>query len=213
MRVLDREGIAALLDAARPRYRLLLATALFTGLRLGELLGLTWADIDLKAGVIRVRKQLAREGNRVKPKTPRALRDVILMPALAHLLREHRLASPYSQDEEFVFASARGTPLLPRNVERRGLHVAAEGARLNGNGRPNLRFHDCRHTFASLLIAEGLNVVYVSHQLGHADPAITLRVYAHLFDAAEHAQRATEALEARFGKSLASSGGNGGERS
>jgi integrase len=63
---------------------------------------------------------------------------------------------------------------------------------------PKLRFHDLRHTFASLLIAEGANVVFASRQLGHASPDITLRVYAHLFDRLEHAARAGDALEAGF---------------
>ena len=66
------------------------------------------------------------------------------------------------------------------------------------DGRAKLRWHDLRHTFASLLVAQGLNVVYVSRQLGHASPDITLRVYSHLFDQAEHGQRASAALEAQF---------------
>jgi integrase len=83
-----------MLDAATPRYRPLLATAVFTGLRLGELLGLTWADVDLNAEVVRVRRQLDRAGERVPPKTPNALREVELMPALARIFV--RTASPGS---------------------------------------------------------------------------------------------------------------------
>lgn len=70
------------------------------------------------------------------------------------------------------------------------LDKALEAAELG-----KLRFHDLRHGYASLLIAEGLNVVFVSRQLGHSSPDITLRVYAHLFDAAEHAGRARAVLE------------------
>jgi UDP-N-acetylmuramyl pentapeptide synthase len=76
---------------------------------------------------------------------------------------------------------------------------------------PRLRFHDLRHTFASLLIAEGADVVFVSRKLGHASVKTTLDVYAHLFDAAEHGQRFREALESAFGKIVESSGGNGRE--
>jgi integrase len=65
-----------------------------------------------------------------------------------------------------------------------------------------LRFHDLRHTFASLLIAQGLNVVFVSRQLGHASPSFTLNVYGGLFDRAEHARRATNALETNFSQTL-----------
>jgi hypothetical protein len=62
-----------------------------------------------------------------------------------------------------------------------------------------MRFHDCRHTFASLLIAQGRDVVHVSRQLGHANPGITLTVYAHLFDEKKHAEDTRAALSARFG--------------
>ena len=65
-----------------------------------------------------------------------------------------------------------------------------------------LRFHDLRHTFASLLIAEGLNVVFVSRQMGHASPDITLRVYAHVWDSAEHSSKASNALDAVWTASI-----------
>ena len=202
MRILQREEITALLDAADARYRPLLATAVFTGLRLGELLGLAWQDVDLTEGVAHVRMQLDRDGQRVAPKTPQATRDVVLMPALARLLREHRLASPHSRPADLVFASALGTGLDRRNVSRRGLERAVTHSGLGDSQRPTLRFHDLRHTFASLLIAQGTNVVFVSRSLGHASPDITLRVYAHLFDSAEHAERTSAILEASFGDSL-----------
>jgi integrase len=76
---------------------------------------------------------------------------------------------------------------------------------------PRLRFHDLRHTFASLLIAEGADVVFASRKLGHASVKTTLDVYAHLFDAVEHGRRAREALEAAFGKIVESSGENARE--
>jgi integrase len=207
MRVLERHEIGAVLDAADSTHRPLLATAIFCGLRLGELLGLTWADIDFEAGLIHVRHQLDRDGQRVKPKTPQAVRSVVLMPALARILLEHRLASPFKAEDDPVFASSVGTPLHYRNVSGRGLDVALEQAGLSGGSRPKVRFHDLRHTAASLLIAEGLPVAYVAAQLGHADPSITLKVYAHLFDRAAHAERARSALEDGYGKLLESSGG------
>ena len=111
MRILERDEIARLLAAAPERYRALLATAIFTGLRLGELLGLTWGDVDFDAGLVRVRKQLGRDGVLVPPKTDQAVRDVVLMPALGRMLREHKLASPCSRPSDFVFVTLRGTPL------------------------------------------------------------------------------------------------------
>ena len=200
MRILDREAIPKLLDAAKPRYRTLLATAIFTGLRQGELLGLTLADVDFDAGLVRVRKALDRSGVRTEPKTPQAIRDVVLMPALARLLKSHKaeaFARGHAKPSDYVFTSAVGTPLYWRNVSKRGLQAALERS-----GLERLRFHDLRHTFASLLIAQGANVVFVSRQLGHASPDITLGVYSHLFDRAEHAQRTREVMETSFGAIL-----------
>jgi integrase len=128
-----------------------------------------------------------------------AVRDVDVMPALARILREHELRLGHSLPTDFVFVSTTGGALNGQNVARRGLEVAMERAGLDGDGRPRLRFHDLRHCFASLLIAEGLDGVYVSRQLGHANPAITFSVYAKLFDRQRHADHAKAALEARFG--------------
>jgi integrase len=124
------------------------------------------------------------------------------MPSLAALLREHKLASGHSRPDDPVFATLSGRPMYYRNVSRRGLSVAVRKGGLNEGGAPRLRFHDLRHTFASLLIAQGLNVVFISRQLGHASPSITLDVYGGLFDRAEHARRAIEGLEAAFGGAL-----------
>jgi integrase len=101
-----------------------------------------------------------------------------------------------------VFASTAGTPLNWRNVEHRGFDAAVKRAKLTrADGKPVL--HDCRHTFATLLIAQGLDVVFISRQLGHANPATTLRIYAHLFDKHNHATRMRDALSAGFGALLA----------
>ena len=203
MRILRPEEINALLRAAPRAYRPILATAVFTGLRQGELLGLRWKDVDFDAGVIHVRCQLDRNRNYVEPKTPRAIRSVVLMPSLAALLRKHKLGSAYSGPMDPVFATATGAPMHYRNVTRRGLGAAIARAGIERDGEPGLRFHDLRHCFASLLIAQGLNLVFVSRQLGHSSPRFTLDVYGGLFDRAEHARRASEALEADFGQYLA----------
>src|SRR5438093_1082375 len=79
----------------------------------GQALALRWSDVDLDAGRLRVRWQIdAETGERVEPKTITAKRDIVLMPALAKLLAAHRIASPYSGDDDPGFASAAGTPLL-----------------------------------------------------------------------------------------------------
>lgn len=210
MRLLTAEELGRLLDAANPRYRPLLATAAFTGLRLGELLGLRWRDVDFDAGVLHVRNQLGRDGKLVEPKMRQAVRDVVLAPRLGTILREQKLSLPpeHTSDEGYVFPSTAGTPLYWRNVSARGLDKAARKAglgewRQDDDGKRRwksaVRMHDLRHYFASLMISQGLNVVFVSRQLGHASPKITLDVYAHLFDAAEHSKRASDALDAALG--------------
>jgi integrase len=120
-RVLGRAEIERLLAACSPRDRLMLATVLYTGLRISELLGLVWDDIDFAAGVIHVRAQLSRAhrglpARRVAPKTAASVRDVPLVPQLANLLNAHRQATRFARGAEWVFATARGTPYGHRNV-------------------------------------------------------------------------------------------------
>lgn len=90
-------------------------------------------------------------------------------------------------------------PPLQGNVTKRGLRKATEAAKLDRPGESKLHAHDLRHGFASMLIREGADPVFVSRQLGHANPGITMRVYAHLFDSEAQADRMRSALEARFG--------------
>jgi integrase len=193
-RVLGRAEIERLLSASPPGGRLLIATALFSGLRISELLGLIWEDIDFTAGLMRVRAQLSRAhrgepARRVAPKTPASVREVPLVEQLSHLLAAHKQATPFAAPTDWVFATGRGTPHGHRNVAQRVLRRAADSAQLNGDGWPPLRFHDLRHTFASHLIVDlGLDVAQVSRILGHARITITLDIYTHLFDDARHAR-------------------------
>jgi integrase len=124
------------------------------------------------------------------------------------VLREHRLASSASGDGNPVFANAAGRPLEHRNVESRGFDKAEAraGINLQDNGRRKATFHDLRHTFASLLNGQGADVVHVSRRLGHADPAITLRVYADEFANANHAERTRALLDAVVGNALEMTG-------
>jgi integrase len=201
-RVLTHAEIEALLAASLPSYRPLLATALYSGMRLSELLGLTWGEVDLAEGLLHVRYQLSRSRidsppRRVRLKTKAATREIPLLPQLGALLAEHKLRSSFSGERDYVFASALGTPLGMRNVERRGLGRAADLAQLNPPELPRLRVHDLRHTFASHLIVDlRVDVAQVSRILGHARPSITLDTYTHLFDRAAHAADIRERMAA-----------------
>jgi integrase len=201
-RILTTDEIETLLRATPKGYQPIITTAVFTGLRLSELLGLWWGDVDLDSGVLTVRRQLDRTGSYTEPKTPRSARTVVLTPSLVTLLRQHKRGSPRTGPGDVVFATETGRPMYYRNVTRRGLAVGIDRAGLNRDGQPRLRFHDLRHTYASLLIAQGLNVVFVSRQLGHAFPSFTLNTYGGVFDRVEHARRAVEGLEVVFPRSL-----------
>jgi integrase len=119
------------------------------------------------------------------------------MSGLAQALKKHRMQSTCNRPDDFVFASQLGGPLHWANVSRRALKPALKRAAIQP-----LRWHDLRHTFASLLIAGGANVVFVSRQLGHSSTDITLRVYAHLFDRAEQEHRTREMLQEMFGNMI-----------
>jgi integrase len=200
--VLGRDEIERLLAACTARDRLIVATALYTGLRISELLGLTWNDVDLASGVVHVRAQLSRAhrgapAQRVGPKTAASVRDIPLVAQLARLLAAHKLATPFAAGTDWVFATSRGTPYGQQNVARRCLTRAAKLAGLKEDGWPPLRFHDRRHVFASHLIVDlGLDIAQVSRILGHASPTITLSVYTHLFDDARHAREIREQMSA-----------------
>ncbi len=190
-RVLTRSELTRLFAACPRRYRPLLATGAYTGMRLSEVLALSWDDVDFAAGLIHVRHQLARgrrgvPPHRIPPKTRASLREIPLLPQLAAVLRAHKRSSPFTARSDYVFATSHGTPFLHHNVSKRVLRRAAVDAGLDRDGR-RVRFHDLRHTFASHLIIDiRLDVVQVSRILGHARTSMTLDTYTHPFEEARH---------------------------
>jgi integrase len=192
---LEGAELARVLDQAGTR-RPLFEFLAYTGLRIGEALGLTWADIDHDNALVRVHRQLTRGRVHGPLKTEAGRREVVFAPAIAKLLRERWLASPFKAQHHLVFCNTLGRGLDYRDVcedfrqtlKRANLSVVGE----------RLTLHSFRHGYASLLISKGLNVVFVSRQLGHANPSITLQVYAHLFERADHATAARAALDASY---------------
>ena len=166
----------------------------YTGLRIGEALGLTWADIDHDNGLIRVHRQLTRHREHGPLKTEAAKREVVLASAIGKLLREQWLAASFKAPHHFVFANTQGRSLDYRDVGE-AFRATLKRAGISAPGE-KLTLHSLRHGFASLLISHGLNVVFVSRQLGHANPNITLGTYAHLYARADHAATARTALDA-----------------
>jgi integrase len=196
-RFLSRHEMDRLLEHAGPALPII-ATALFTGMRVMEVLALQWGDIDFAEGVIQVRFQLSRQGERVPLKTKAAKRDIVLMDTLGKLLRRRRLAEEFSTDTDFVFqSSAARRPMTYRGALLDLFHDARKRANLD-----DVTFHCLRHTFASILIAQGRDVQFVSRQLGHTKTSTTWDTYVHLFEAHRHAQYAREQLEAEYGEML-----------
>lgn len=189
MHVLDPFQVRALLEHASPEARTLLLCAVTTGMRRGELLALKWGDVDWHSRRIWVRRSVGPDGRFQQPKTRGSVRAIAITPTLVSALRHHRMASSFKGDDDLIFPSERGTPLDGRNMVRRYFEKALRNA-----GLPRIRFHDLRHTFATLLIAQGEHPKLISEQLGHASVQITLDRYGHLMD--QSYGDASERLEA-----------------
>jgi len=150
-----------------------------------------------------VHRQLSRKREHAPLKTEAGRREVVLAPAVAKLLRERWLASSFKAPHHLVVCNTLGRGLDYRDVGE-AFRATVKRRGITATGR--LSLHSLRHGYASLLIAKGLNVVFVSRQLGHANANITLEVYAHLFERADHTHAAREALEASYG-AMAGAGG------
>ena len=152
---------------------------LATGLRRGELLGLKWEDVDLERGDLRVRRQVSRINGEVMEaplKTKNAYRTLPLAEDTVSVLREQRRKVGNST---WVFPSSNGGPISPDSV----LHMLHRV--LKRAGLPKVRFHDLRHTFATLALQNGVDVKTVSGMLGHFSAGFTLDTYAHITSAAQ----------------------------
>jgi integrase len=194
---LDVAQSSAFLKVANThRLGALFSVALACGLRLGEACGLRWDDVDLETGEVRVRQQLQRVGKRLvlqELKTEKSRRTLMLPDVCIKAVREHRKRQLQERlkagdkwiETGLVFTSyaprgdARkvGGPLEPRNVVR-ALHAILASA--DEPKLPRVRFHDLRHSAASLLIAAGVELVEVSMLLGHSELRVTADLYSHL---------------------------------
>lgn len=172
--ILTPEEIRKLIDATEEGcYRGIIQVAIFTGMRQGEILGLQWGDVDWNSRQIHVRRAW-KEGAFTEPKTRNSVRRVDLPEFLVTEHKKWRLRCPKGE-LDLVFPNGAGNPESHSNLLARGFYPALRRA-----GLRKIRFHDLRHTFASLMLANGEDIVRVSRLLGHASPTITLNVYSHL---------------------------------
>jgi len=206
MRVWDQEQTQVFLAEAKrsSSYYPLYLTAISTGMRAGELLGIPWSNIDFLLGTARVARTFYRMGGKQlfqEPKTEKGRRVVDLLPTVIEVLRDvkakqdaikREFGSAYT-DLGLVFCQPDGKPLHLHNIVTRDFRRVTKKAKL-----PRIRFHDLRHSHATDLLAHGEHPKVVQERLGHYDPAFTLRVYSHVLPGMQ-AQAAARLEERLFG--------------
>ena len=161
--------------------------AVTTGMRQGELLGLRWEDVNFAGGTLQVRRTLSTRAGRgfsfSPPKTAKGRRSIKLPEMAKRSLKKHRKAQLEErmklarlwEDNGLVFATRLGT-----SVGRQELVMRSFKPLLSKAGLPNIRFHDLRHTCATLLLGKGVHAKFVQELLGHATISITLDTYSHV---------------------------------
>lgn len=206
MQVYTPQQARAFLDAARDhRLEALFVLALTTGMRQGELFALQWHNVDTEQGIVQVRATLKRIDSKLviaETKTKKSRRRIALTPLACEALRRHRarqleerlVLGQAWQDRDLVFPNTIGNLYSLGSFERRVFWRIIDKA-----GLPRIRFHDLRHTAATLLLLQGVHVKVVSEMLGHSSITITLDRYSHVLpdmqrDAAMAMQRVLQAV-------------------
>lgn len=186
--VRDVSGFVAKLKGSAGRLYVPAMVSLFTGMRRGEVLALRWGRVDLERKIVNVQEALEHtkaHGIRFKPPKSKAGRRNITLPdILVEVLREYRkaqlelrvkLGAGKLLDDDLLFTDLEGAPLSPNAMSAAWSDYAAQ------IGMTEVTFHALRHTHASQLIDQNVDIVTISKRLGHAKPDITLRIYSHLF--------------------------------
>jgi len=188
MRVLDEAQVTQFLVAAQSSlYCALYHLAVTTGMRQGELFGLKWSDLQWGRGILHIQRQVQKVDGQgwsfVEPKTQAGRRSVKLGEGALQVLREHKerqaalreKVGDHWQEHDLIFPNSVGNPGDPSNLRIDYDRTLARA------GLQKIRFHDLRHTAASLLLNHNVPVIVVSKMLGHSKPSITLDIYGHLY--------------------------------
>lgn len=195
---LSAEQVYRLLLVARGHHQeALFALALATGMRRGELLGLKWQDISFPTSTLQIRRILTRVPTKMpgkgyveaEPKTQKSRRNVVIASFALELLKHHyqrqleakKLAGEKWQEHDYVFCTSIGTHLNPTRDVLDPLKVLLKQA-----GLPAIRFHDLRHSAATLLLGEGVHPKVVQELLGHTNISMTMDVYSHVLPGMQH---------------------------
>ena len=188
-----------LLSSEDTKYKVAIILTVFTGVRLGELMGLEWQDVDFKNGIISINRSsqyLSDMGVFTKvPKTESSIREIAIPEFIISLLEEYKLwyeeqKSFYSElwtDSDRLFVQADGKPMHPSTISKWFVKYVGQ------IGLPVINFHGLRHTNASLLVAQNIDIAVISARLGHAQISTTLDFYVHPL--LSHNRKAGYALE------------------
>ena len=205
IRPLSPAQVQTLVEAARgDRLEALYVLAVSAGLREGELLGLRWSDIELSASSLHVSQQARRVKGKgitfTAPKTDKGRRTVALPWVAVEALKRHRIAQLEERlgagsewiDNDLVFANEVGRPIERQNLMRRSFVPLLDRA-----GLPRIRFHDLRHSAATLLLSQGVHPKVVQERLGHSSIGLTMDTYSHVLP--DMQREAAAKLDAIFG--------------
>ena len=174
MKVLTQTEIVRLLNQAYDEgYYEMFLLELTTGMRRGEILGLKWRDLNLETGELNIKRQLTTKGISV-PKTKSSIRTILLPPDMLDLLRDMKKTAKY----DWIFPSPvkEGEPRNPTAITKR-FRIMLERAHCK-----HVRFHDLRHTFATMALENGMDVKTLSAMIGHVSSETTLNIYSHVTD-------------------------------
>jgi integrase len=187
MQVWDKAEMSRFLEAVKTTpYYAMFYLALFTGMRRSELLALRWQDIDFSGGEVSVNRGLLQleDGSFMftEPKSAKSRRTIALPPSSLEVLQEHKskivsnrlMIDLPLKERDLIFSTIDGKPLRPNTVSRAWTILATRA------GVKVIRFHDARHTHATLLLQAGVNIKVVQERLGHAGIQITLDTYCHV---------------------------------
>ncbi len=192
---LTAEQVHKLLEEARGHaMEALFSLALATGARRGELMALKWGDVDFSTNTLQIRRTLSRIPSKLsaeegkgfeesEPKTKQSRRSVVIAPFAVEALKQHRVrqleaklkAGPAWQEHDYVFCTSVGTHIHPSKDILDPLKKLLEKADL-----PNIRFHDLRHSSATLLLSAGIHPKVVQEILGHSQISMTMDIYSHV---------------------------------
>ncbi len=164
--------------------------AIFTGMRRGEVLGLNWQNVNIEKGYIRVEQELSctKQGLKIlPPKTNKSKRNIAIPDTLVNILKKHKteqmknklLLGKEYQNENMVCTYPNGKLFYPKRFSAKFHEL------LEKNGLPIVRFHDLRHSHASLLVKLGIQPKIISERLGHSNIGITMDLYSHLYEEAD----------------------------